>query len=456
MRALPLIPLILAGVAEPSAWAVTASSANCAPLKTPAEYCANFKTTVPLERDPNVQSVKKVCEAFYAEAIQSVAIVCDYKAKAAAVNNAGSAISTAVVTQNGSVGSTAVVAGDQRPVYQDFMIRSNDQLKKFKKLHDSYEGALTKLGVYGADTLKLELRCDQMGQAGAAEGAQSIGLAKYSLEWERETYRAVGAMLGMFVDQMWVNAADTQNYTGNLKRLDDRFAGSLTAGKAGADQLVNRAVPTVPGFDPSSTAEATGADKASEFAVTSTRSLLSTEAAVAGGVAAQQELGKRASSFLGTMIKEAIPAATLAGGAKLIMAEKKDGLTITNVGIGMVISLTGVSLGPAIGLGIALDVIETGIRRTWALRDLGIIKPYLDSLAHYEMADSQAAARQYMERKATQDYCKKCNHVDTTGMNYCPAHNEYNPNWYDDNDHAGRPQRWNTPDPTRYVPPGSN
>ncbi|MGZ3720374.1 MAG: hypothetical protein ACXVB9_03320 [Bdellovibrionota bacterium] len=402
----------LSAQADPGETLCSGSHAN---LKPPANYCAAYDKTGPLRGDGQVQTAKNGCVKFYQEAISTVDVFCAYAEDAKKIQANGQTLSAGSEGQAGRRGSmrrAGELTGEARKSYEDFLVRIEQQFDRLKSVEPPYRNLIKRLAVVGEERLTKELHCEKSGEPGA-EGAQVIGAAKYSLEAEMELTGFLNDLMKIFHRTLyndWSAAKDidyelqlrNQNLSDNGSDLKLRTAGARTND----------------GYSPTKSA----AGLADDAVLVATSQASQAHGAGAAANVAEKELQAESSDIVkaeGKMLQRALSGAKFLAEPEALgvvvlsafyfgLAEKIDGLTLTNLGTLVLGTVGGASVGAMIGLGVATDILETEIRARWEKIDSAIAAPYLNFTKQNPEMNSQQAAAGFAPQKAKRRICQAC------------------------------------------------
>jgi len=388
-----------------SAWA---SGENCRITRTTADLCANYSASPALANDPNVQIAKKSCEAFYAEAIKSVDLICDFKTDVENLREEAKGISTC---QTGGMSEQDYLAAKIRTLLHQYANSSSERIADLQRAQEESSQVLKKLAKKGAENLKAELHCKQDGVPGQAPGPLLIGLAKQSLEDQDKTRIDVQAILERLHNPTNFNHRSSEKQIGKLQQVQTGAAPTISD-HVGQESPMATGLRADPGI------------------------INLTDLAMGPGVDTTSIFIER---LLGPVVGKI-------GGFSLdiVTSTQVDEFAIANAGIAAVLDLAGLSVMGGMGIGLYMDLIEGAIRHELAVKEARILVPYMDHLKKNPGVTSGEVAASYRTEKQSADYCKKCNSWDLTVSQYCPARNEFNPDWYSENDHHG-PNQWKNP-----------
>jgi hypothetical protein len=370
---------------------------DCPSLKSPPELCGEFSATPSLENDPALKASRQLCEAFYTQAEVGLNVICRYKSDSALQALASQLAKSD--EQGADLQAQRDLLNQTHNLTVHYYASALDARMAMDKSFSQIKPKLAQMAKFGSKLTKAEVSCDKTGKAGSAPGMLLVGLSKHALEQLGEAQKNLDSVANRFLLLCDGNAIAPQEQGRNIQNTSDRFDVPVNATNQGGQQNpVDGAVPPI-------------------VTVDAKKTLIGDGTGVAEGALMTKVIGANATVFAGAA-------------CKLLSAPKIDALAIANAGSGIIANALGVSTFWFIGIGVAGDFIEASIRADWARADAKIVMPYLNYVRSVPNLDSAQAAAGYADQKNAMDYCQRCNKRDLYYA-YCPAKNDYNPNYFD-------------------------
>jgi hypothetical protein len=399
-----LAPLAIAGTARADDGGGPVCVGGHAKLAEPASYCAVYRKTGPLTSDKSVREVAQLCENFFQEARTAVDLFCGYVDAAKKVGVDGSALAAATDAQAGRRGSlrnAKAMTGTAKQVYDDYLVKVENEHDKLVAAEKKYRKALKALALEGQKRVVTEVHCLKNGEPGRAEGAQVVGVAKFGLEYDLEVAGYLLSMLRTFHTALWDQESPAAALEKQLAATDQRVG---TPTQPGEPPLAVREGGDPVGYTPKTSVEGAVGGKVTEK-VPEAIKLIVGDPELAG---AEAQLASRAASTMRTVLTSAALGVALGGILQLATAEKVDTLSLMNVGIGVFASAVGFSAVVVIGIGVAADYIEATVRLIIEKRDLEVLAPFLKMMREQPELASDAAAKAFAPYKAKRQICQAC------------------------------------------------